>query len=168
MKTLNKQTGFSLLEVMIAIAILATSLVVLLNFQSTAVLSSGRAQSLSVATLLARHQMAQLIIQLEENMVKQGLPEDKTEAGDFSEIGYPDYRWEMAVRKVEVPAPPLPEEAGGDLVNKIVENITEQISRATRELLLTVIWKELEEDQSISVVTHLVDLKSNKFGGVSK
>ncbi len=161
---LKNNKGFSLLEVMIAVGILATSLVAILNFQSRAIISSGRAQSISVATALARHQMAQLILELDAEIAKGRLPDDKSEEGDFSDLGFPDYRWEMAIRKVEIPAPPLPEEAGGDLVNKIIQSITDQISKATREMKLVVTWKELEDEQSIDITTHLVGLKGTSFG----
>ena len=160
----RQNSGFSLLEVMIAMAILAISLVAILNFHSTAVITSGRAQMVSVATMLAQHQMAQHLIKLEDEMTKGKLPDESSDAGDFSEIGFPNYRWEIEIRKVEIPAPPLPDVEGGDLISKIISSITEQISKATRELKLTVIWKELEEDQSIDVTTHLVSLKGTKFG----
>lgn len=164
MRQSNQKNGFSLLEVMVAVAILAVSLLVILDFQSTAVITSGRAQLLSVATTLARHQMAQLLLDLEAEVAKGRLPDEGSEQGDFSEQGFPDYRWEMEIRKVEVPAPPLPEEAGGELVTKIIESITEQISRATREMKLTVYWKELEQEASIDVTTHLVGLKGRSSG----
>lgn len=164
MKPINKSRGFTLLEVMVAMAILAVSLLAILDFQSTAVLTSGRAQSISVATALARHQMAQVILVMEEEMEKGKLPDERSESGDFSDQEFPDYRWEMTLRRVEIPAPPLPEEAGGELVQKIVSNITEQISEATRELTLKVFWKELDHEESISVTTHLVSLTGSKFG----
>lgn len=160
----SKNKGFSLLEVMIAVVILGIALMPIINLQSTAVIASGRAQSMSVATALLRYQMAQLRLEVEKDLDEGHLSDDKTDEGDFSEIGFPDYRWEMVVRKIEIPAPPLPEEAGGELVKKIVANITEQMSKATREMKLRVYWKELEEEQSIDVTTHLVNLKGSRFG----
>ena len=160
----NKRAGFSLLEVMIALAILATSLMIILDFHSTAVITSGRAQTMSVATALARHQMAQLLLQMVAEVAAGRLPDEKSETGSFEEMGFPNFRWEMQIRKVEVPAPPLPEEAGGELVNKIIQSITEQISKATREMKLTVFWKEFEDEESIDVTTHLVSLKGGKVG----
>lgn len=165
MRNMHRQAGFSLLEVMVAIAILAVSLLAILNFQSTAVLSSGRAQTLTIATMLAQYEMGQILLEFEKEFGKSRLPDDRTVSGDFSDLGYPDYRWEVKLRRVDIPAPPLPEQAAGELVGKITENIAKQISEATREVELTISWKELgEEDQSISVVTHLVDTKGTKFG----
>lgn len=164
----NSARGFSLLEVMVAIAILAVSLLVILNLQSNAVIASGRAQSMNVATLLARHQMAQLLLEMEKEMGRGYFPTDKSEQGDFSELGYPTYRWELQIRRVEIPPPPIPEEAGGEVFAKIVESITEQIGEATREMKLTVYWKELEEEEeSIDVVTHLVSLGIGRGGATT-
>ena len=160
-----RQKGFSLLEVMVAIAILAVSLLAILNFQSTAVLSSGRAEKLSIATMLAQYQMGQVLLDFEKEFGKSRLPDDRSLSGDFSELGYPDYRWEVHLRRVDIPPPPLPEAASGELVGKIMDNIAKQISEATREVELTILWKELgDDDHSISVVTHLVDTKGSKFG----
>lgn len=158
MSQANRQSGFSLLEVMIAMSILAFSLLAIFNLHSTAMMTSARAQNISVATMLARHQMAQLLLAFEAESEKGRFPNDKSEQGDFSEVGYPDFRWEMELRRVEMPAPPLPEEAGGDLVSKIVQSISKKISESTRELKLTVVWKDLEEDESIEVITHVVTL----------
>jgi len=160
-----KQAGFTLLEVMVAVAILAVSLMALLSFQSKAVMTSGRAESLSVATMLAQHQMGQLLINLESDSKKTKLPDDKAESGDFSELGFPTYRWEMTLRRVDIPPPPIPEEASGQLVSKIADSIAKQISEATREVRLTIYWKELgDHEASMNVTTHLVELKGSKFG----
>ena len=154
-----------MLEVMVAIAILAVSLLAILNFQSTAVLGSGRAQTLTIATMLAQYQMGRVLLEFEKEFGKSRLPDDRSISGDFSDVGYPEYRWEVQLRRVDIPPPPLPQEAAGELVGKITDNIAKQISEATREVELKILWKELgEEDQSISIVTHLVDTKGAKFG----
>ncbi len=141
-------------------AILAVSLLVILDLQSNAVIASGRAQSMSVATLLARHQMAQLLLELETEINRGLFPADKTDQGDFAEQNYPDYRWELQIRRVEIPAPPVPDDSGSDVFAKIVESITEQIGEATLEMKLTIYWRELgDEEESISIITHLVSLK---------
>ena len=51
------RAGFTLLEVMIAIAILAVSLLAIFNLQSTSLIGSARAQRISMATLLAGQKM---------------------------------------------------------------------------------------------------------------
>ncbi|OGQ68809.1 MAG: hypothetical protein A3F89_07505 [Deltaproteobacteria bacterium RIFCSPLOWO2_12_FULL_50_11] len=58
--------GFTLIEVMVAIAILAVSLTALFNFQSNSVIASARAEKMGIATLLAREKMALALIELED------------------------------------------------------------------------------------------------------
>lgn len=161
----NRQHGFTLLEVMIAMAILAVALMAILNFQSTAVIASGRAQNIGIATMLAQHQMAHAILGFEKEFKKGKLPDDRSESGDFSDMGYPNFRWEVAMRRAEIPPPPISAEAAGDLVVKIADNIAKQISESTREVKLTVSWKELsDQEESIEVTTHIVNLKGTKVG----
>lgn len=160
----HKQAGYSLLEVMIAVAILAISLTAVMGLQSQAVIASARAQTMSIVSILARHQMSYLILESEKEQLSGELPNEKSASGDFSEIGFPDFKWEMSLRRVDVPAPPLPEEVGGELMAKIITNISEQISEATRELRLSILWKELDEDESVEFVTHLVSMRTQGGG----
>ena len=146
-------------------AILAVSVLAILSLQSKAMFSSGRAQEVSIATMLSGHQMAQVLIAFEKEFAKARLPDDKRVSGDFSQMGYPNYRWDVKMRRVEIPPPPIPEEAAGELVSKITDNIAKQISEATREVKLTIFWKTIgEEEESIEITTHLVNLKGSKMG----
>ena len=75
--------GFTLLEVIIALGILATSLVVLVETQATAVLSTTEADRLTLATNLAQEKMMEVQITLE----RQGFGEqDIEEDGDFDDF----------------------------------------------------------------------------------
>jgi general secretion pathway protein I len=62
--------GFSLLEVLIALAILSISLIALFSSQAGAVKMAYRARHIGVATLLARCKMAEV----EEQIAREGLP----------------------------------------------------------------------------------------------
>jgi len=102
----RRQGGFTLLEVMTAMAILAGSLTYLLLSQTQSVRSSNRSKMLTTATLLARAQMAEL----EDELFEEGFTDlGVDEAGDFSDQGFPSFRWEWLVENVELPTA---EEAG--------------------------------------------------------
>jgi general secretion pathway protein I len=64
------QSGFTLLEVMVAVAILAIALTAIFSSQVGALRIGNRARRTNVATILARCKMAEL----EEQVANQGLP----------------------------------------------------------------------------------------------
>ncbi|HCF60410.1 MAG TPA: hypothetical protein DFS52_20720, partial [Myxococcales bacterium] len=86
--------GFTLLEVMIAMAILSVSLVALAGINSGAMNMHSYAKRLTVATMLARGKMADL----EQKLQSEGLPtDDDLEEGNFEEEGYPQFRWQAQI-----------------------------------------------------------------------
>lgn len=91
--------GFTLLEVMVALSILALALVAIAGINANSFESSNYAKHITVATLLARSKM----IDIEEELRKDGFGSDaKTWDGDFSEEGYPGMRWKAVARPVEI------------------------------------------------------------------
>ncbi len=155
---MKRDSGFTLLEVMISVAILAVSLLALFNLQGTSLLGSARAQKIETATHLARIKMAQTLIDLEAGIKKGEFPEDKEMSGTFEEEKYPDYRWKLAIKKVEIPVPPAPE-GQADVMTKVLSMVTDELSQKTREVKLTVSWKEFEEEEEgITVTTHIVKM----------
>ena len=158
----NSQSGFTLLEIMVAVSILAMSLLVLLDFHSGAMIVSRRAEDITTASMLARLKLNEIKLDLEKGIEKGEFPaENKTEEGSFDEP-YDLYKWKSMINKVEIPVPPQPEgaeEAGGlDIMLKVFTMITEKIAESAREITLEVVWDELGEEQSVSVSTHIVKL----------
>jgi general secretion pathway protein I len=92
--------GFTLLEVMISLAILGAALVVLLRLSTSDIRASHRAKLLTIATGLARAKM----LDLEEELLRTGFQETAEEMeGDFSEEGQPRFTFAALVEKVELP-----------------------------------------------------------------
>lgn len=159
-------SGFSLLEVMIAVAILAVSLMAIFSLQSTSLMGSARAQKISVATQLAREKMARILIDLDAGMVKGEFPDEKEDSGAFEEEKFPDYSWKLSVKKVEIPAPPASagspaQEGSSDVMGKVFEMVSKQLSESSREVKLTVGWTEDESDEEetgIVITTHIVKM----------
>lgn len=56
----NKVAGFTLLEVMVALALIAVALVVLLGLAQRSILTGERLKQMTRATLLAKEQMAEI------------------------------------------------------------------------------------------------------------
>lgn len=151
----NSSAGFTLLEVMVSVAILAISLTVLLSFQGNTLLVSGRQEHITIATMLARQRMVEIELELEQGMQKGEFPDERSEEAEF-DPPFEEYRWKMEVKKVELPAPVMGEE--GSVQDMVGKQLTEEIAKTVRELRLEITWEELGEPQSLEVVTHLIKL----------
>ncbi|MDO8493757.1 MAG: prepilin-type N-terminal cleavage/methylation domain-containing protein [Deltaproteobacteria bacterium] len=148
----DNDRGFSLLEVMVAVAILSISFMALINFQSQTTFRIVRAENITKATFLAREKMADQILNLEKEMQQQRVfPEDREENGQFEEP-YERFSWEWRVRKVEIPMPESDE--GGPQI-AMLRMVTTNIKNLVREAKLTVKWEELGKERKIEVVTHI-------------
>lgn len=92
MKPTPKDSGFTLLEVMVALSIVGIALVVMLGLAQRSILVNSRLQQMTRATLLAKQKMAEI-----ENGISSGLDQNK---GDFAEPNRA-FSW----RKVTTPTP---------------------------------------------------------------
>ncbi len=88
--------GFTLLEVMVALAVLAGSLMAVAELSGNALRNFAYARDLSVATLLARGK----IVELQEKYDDSGFTDfDQKEDGNFSDQGQPGFRWALEIEK---------------------------------------------------------------------
>jgi len=113
--------GFTLLEVMAAMAILATALVVLLENHGMSLRLSDRSRKVSIAINLAKDLMTDL--------ETEGWPELGVLQGSFDDLYpglYPDFRWER----------------------EVVEN---NFWDYVRECYIRVYWKDGEAEQKIEL-----------------
>lgn len=85
--------GFTLLEVMIAVALIAIALVTLLGSQSQSVFFANSAKFETMASLLAQSKMSEITIQAADSL--------SSDSGDFGE-DYPGYAWEATVSDVSI------------------------------------------------------------------
>jgi general secretion pathway protein I len=99
----SKLRAFTLLEVMVAVAILGLSLTVILSAQAGLYAGGAYAQHTSIATGLLRCRMAEI----EERLVKLGFPEvDEKDDGSCCDGELrTDMRCEWAVERIELPTP---------------------------------------------------------------
>ena len=85
--------GFTLLEVMIAMAILAITLVVVFQSQSQSISMAGRARFETTASFLAQSKMAEIESANPENVV--------SDSGNFGD-DFPYYSWQVDVTETEI------------------------------------------------------------------
>jgi general secretion pathway protein I len=178
-----RRFGFTLLEVMIALAILSVALVAIAGINSGALDMHSYAKRLTVASLLARSKMADL----ESELQAEGLPADDTEeSGDFDKEGFPEYRWEAQIIRPKTEEinvtnliaatgmglegllggadgspTPASTTSGGMLAGAMqgqIQRMLDDLGKAMREVRLTVSWQQGKQTDQFTVVTHVISL----------
>jgi general secretion pathway protein I len=91
----SKVGGFTLLEVMVAVAILAFVLVSLMGLQNSSSRDVLLAERITMATLLAKRVMTETLI------TRPSAPLEKD--GEFTEEEFAEYKWKKIVAPTPVP-----------------------------------------------------------------
>lgn len=167
MKKLISTSGFTLLEIMISMAILSISLLALYSSMGNSLRASGIAEEMSLAMQLGRQKMAEVNMTLETDIARGAFPDDKEEHGTFDKP-YDRFHWAYAIRKVEIPVVNPPGDAGGGAgggaggsggssggtpnpanqtsgdiagaASNMASIVSKKISEAIRELKVTISW----------------------------
>ena len=192
----RRRGGFTLLEVMIALAILSAGLLTISEIVGSSLRNHVRARQLDVATLLARGTMAAL----EWDYDRKGFRDfDEKDEGSFEEQGHPEIRWSVEVLKPQADLTPerilqlfagqeggldallkqlAPKSDGGPqqampgagaIAQALQAQLTvvgEQGKKGVREVRLTVSWPDGKRAQSFPVVTHMVVLSPREPGAM--
>ncbi|NMO21590.1 prepilin-type N-terminal cleavage/methylation domain-containing protein [Pyxidicoccus fallax] len=91
---MRRNRGFTLLEVVVALAILGLALMAIFDLNSGAVANHVYTKRLTVASLLARSKMTDL----EQKLYDDGFSnDDDEESGDFSDEGWPQFKWRARI-----------------------------------------------------------------------
>lgn len=156
-------SGFTLLEVMFALVILAMSLIVLMQNQTQSVSLAERARGWDHATALASAKIAELSMIAQQ----QGIEKVKNEeTGEFDQAKFPGYRWKSWTRPV--PQPNFQALAGLASAENEEENPSagamagpmQMIAKAWNECLtelhVEITWGEGQTPRSFELTTHLL------------
>jgi general secretion pathway protein I len=98
----SNRRGFTLLEVMIGLALLGFGLVVLMKSTTGNIVAAKRSQMIGIATDLSRSKM----YDIEEKLLKDGFTEtDQSEEDqEFDDEGWPEIKFSYKVEQVELPS----------------------------------------------------------------
>jgi prepilin-type N-terminal cleavage/methylation domain-containing protein len=157
-----KQKGFSLLEVLAAVTILAGVLFSVARIVSASYLYASKIQYIYLGTELARLKMHDIEVYLKE----EGIPNDEFEdEGDFDRDEYRDFKWKYSIKRVFIPLPDF--NPGGDDVGGYQEqavgmmgmakgNIEDFFKERIRKLTLKVYWGKGERESEKVVFTYFL------------
>lgn len=181
----QKSAGFTLLEVLIALAILASVMTVLMGTVANSSQQAIFSNQLTRVSQLARTKM----IDLEYEIVEEGFSDDVEEyRGDFREEGYPEIKWEARVDPVEIPEGVEDEllgqvnsqlfggqDAQGALKGNaafssklpmlvsLIPMMINHIGRKTRRVRLKIYYEFAGQEQTLSLSQYIVDQDSAAF-----
>jgi general secretion pathway protein I len=164
---------------MVALAILASSMLAVSGVVGAALRNQVRARNLELATVLARAKM----VQLEDHYEWKGFPAtDESDEGSFDDEGHPEIKWHL---EVKAPEQGLDGDAivravtGTDLKNllptadqapqlaqfqpmiaavlqTLSNKLGDNVKRGLREVRLTVSWPESGKPESFEVKTYML------------
>ena len=155
------RSGFTLLEVMIAIGILAIGIGAILVAENNSLDTTFRAKRMTTVATLARNSL----IEAETEIQGKTFDETRKELTGKFDPPYSDYSWERKIKEISFPnvlTPESQEGKGGQPEDqneaRVVRLATQFLSKATREISITIKWKEKGQDQQYSVSQYWVDL----------
>lgn len=166
---MTKNSGFTLLETLLAIAIVSTALILMSQSWAGSFQRIRKTQvNFEVASLLER-KMTEIELEYRGKKLEE-IPEEKSE--DFGDE-YPQYSWSMKSKALEMPdiSASMSSQDGGvdQMTQSVVKQLTEGLSKMVKEVTLTVTYKPQNvknaKPQDFSVTTYFVDYdKEVSFG----
>ncbi len=155
------RAGFTLLEVMIAIGILAIGIGAILVAENNSLDTTFRAKRMTTVATLARNSL----IEAEREIQGKTFDETRKELSGKFDPPYAEYSWERKIKEITFPNVLTPEAKEGKEGQpedqneaRVVRLATQFLSKATREISITIKWKEKGQDQQYNVSQYWVDL----------
>ncbi len=160
----------TLIEILVALAIFTISFLVLIDAQNLNIRSSAHAHRMSIATILAQDKMTETLLKHKDTPLREI---EEKEDGTF-EGTYSKYRWEITSRDFaydlsfliamaqgggETEEETRPPEAESPLL-AYLPKISQFIKNSSKEMTVTVFWREGATERNVSLTTHLFNYKT--------
>jgi general secretion pathway protein I len=188
-KVMTKQTrksGFTLLEVLVAMAILASSLTVIMGTVATSSQQAIYANKMTRITELAKGKM----LDIEYELRREGFQRNGQEMeGDFGEVGFGHIRWQADIQPINIPETVKQElkakvnaqlfggtksegvltgnAAFSSMLPKLigfVPKMINQIGEKVRRIKLIIYYDFAGKEQTVKLTQYVVNWKTNEFG----
>ena len=154
--TLRSTGGFTLLEVMAAMAILGIVLVAIFNAQSQSLRLSEKAALIVTATNLARARLGEI----EFEILEKGFDVlQEKDSGKFADDDFKDYRWEYTTGKVTIPLAAIDTEDKTVTENPYLKMAQDMLEKSIKEIRLKVYYREGKSEDFVEIVTHFSNPK---------
>lgn len=144
MKKAHINRGFTLLEIMVSIFIIALVLVSVFKIQSSTIRLSVAGEFYSTASHLARQKMADIEQTLRDPSILNELSSDLL-AGGFGE-DFSGYRWQCVITDFNLEGSQIPEEAIAKNRLKQLKNITIEILYNDEYSFKVTSWRFIQND----------------------
>ena len=182
--------GFSLLEVLIALAILGMSLGVLLQSQAQSLDATGRARDYNIASTLMRLKL----VDIEAEVLEDGFVIGSVESeGDFADDGFPDFQWKAKVSEIEMDLTSISslcesmmgsgegDDLGGDdamaggmtcesllggAAGSVLQSVSDDLTRGMRAIEVRIEWKNAGYTEGFSTRAIITRPDFDTEGGV--
>lgn len=170
MKMLRDQRGFTLLEVMIAFAILAFILAAVFITQGSSLASSGRSRNIVIATNLAKNLVA------EKELLYEGRPFDRIEPKQDGTFPAPfeNYKWKIEITEVEfgaltdllLKANQNDSQLGGEQGSQVLKMFETYLKKSVRRMNLVVEYPDGPGHSTLTFTELLVNYDQEFAGGI--
>jgi len=153
--------GFTLLEVLIAMAILTVSLASIISVESGSINATDRAHQMNIVAMLAKNTMVNTEAKIEGKQFQE-IPKEET--GQF-DAPYDRYSWKVMVKELKFPSladlgnfnSNGQDNHSGMGTNQITDTIsrlmTSYMSNAIREVTVSIFWNRPGDTDSSSTST---------------
>jgi len=166
---LKNEHGFTLLETMIAMAIMMVSFASILMVESASINTSEKSKIINIVAMLARNAMIKAEYDIEGKTFDEM---EKEKTGKF-DPPFDEYKWKREIKEVKFPdlgsgkaqntgannsADQAKADESAEMVTKLV---TQFFTDATREITITVSWARGKGEQTYQVSTYWVNLNTD-------
>lgn len=160
--------GFTLLEVIIAMAIMVIAFASILTVESGSLNASARAKQMNIVAMLAKNKMVETEYEIEGKTFDEVAKES---SGSF-DAPFQEFSWQTTIKEMTFPnlalgqgspeggggASNTQDSAGSEMATMMAKLVTKFFSKSIREVTVNILWKRGSGEQRYSVSTYWVDL----------